>query len=173
MRYPFDFFVLSYNACIFFYNSAIVQRICLWMCIFCFVFYILCAFSVLFSIYYVHFLFCFLYIVCIFFFLLFLKNSVLLCSNTYVQIFLLTSRVEALFTGVNRTTCSLFFSFLFSCKIICTWMYSISWLLDWHHLLEPVTAGILMLHSLLNCQQVRILLVSNLSQKCPFYSVSL
>ena len=103
-----SFFVLSYNAS---FSFIIVQL--------CNEYVYGCAFSVLFSIYYVHFLFCFLYIMCIFF-LLFLKNSVLLCSNTYVQIFLLTSRVEALFTGVNRTTCSLFFSFLFSCKIICT-----------------------------------------------------
>ena len=130
-----------------------------------------CAFSVLFSIYYVHFLFCFLYIMCIFFFLLFFKNSVLLCSNTYVQIFLLTSRVEALSTGSESNHMQLFF-FSF-CKIICTEMYWTSWLLDWYHLPEPVTTGILMLHSLLDYQQVGILLVSNLSQKCPFCSVSL
>ena len=121
-----------------------------------------CAFSVLFTRY-----------LCAFFYLSFLKK---LFAFVFQYICTDPSSDQQSWSVIYRSESNHmqpFFSFLFFCKIICTWMYSISWLLDWHHLLEPVTAGILMLHSLLNCQQVGILLVSNLSQKCPFYLVSL
>jgi hypothetical protein len=59
----------------------------------------------------VHFLFCLLgtYVHFSYFILSFLKkNNLLLCSNTYVQILLLTSRVEALYTGSELNHMQLF-----------------------------------------------------------------